>query len=132
MSRADSDVFQKSKPSDARGVVCKQRGKRENMIMEQIKENKSYFIGMFITALIGAIAGVFDPYRVDLPIIVNVLGTTVTVVIMGFIISGLIVGISWIFARKFSFTRLVKISTIVCVVWTVSSILSTMLNLGGR
>jgi len=87
---------------------------------------------MFITALIGAIAGVFDPYRVDLPIIVNVLGTTVTVVIMGFIISGLIVGISWIFARKFSFTRLVKISTIVCVVWTVSSILSTMLNLGGR
>ncbi|MFM7852913.1 MAG: hypothetical protein ACKO96_13585, partial [Flammeovirgaceae bacterium] len=67
-----------------------------------------------------------------LPIIVNVPLTTVTVVIMGFIIAGLIVGISWLFTKTFSFTRLVKIATIVCVVWTISSILSTMLNLGGQ
>jgi hypothetical protein len=98
--------------------------------MEQIDQNKSYFIGMSITSLVGAIATAFEPSGVDLPIVVSVALTAVTVVIMSFAIGGLIVGISWIFTKRFAFTRLVRISTVVCVVWTIVSILSAMLNLG--
>jgi uncharacterized membrane protein YozB (DUF420 family) len=98
--------------------------------MEQINENKSYFIGMSVTSLVGAIATAFEPNGDDLPIVVSIPLTTVTVVIMSFAIGGLIVGVSWIITKRFSFTRLVKISTVVCVVWTIVSILSAMLNLG--
>jgi hypothetical protein len=113
--------------------LCASRGTtNKKRTMEKIKEHKDYFIGMFITALVGAVAAVFGPNGDDLPIMINIPLTTVTVVIMGFTIGGLIVGISWIFTKTFSFTRLVRISTIVCVIWTISSVLSTMLNHGGR
>ena len=100
--------------------------------MEKIKEHKDYFIGMSIISLVGAIAVAFGPNGDDLPIIINILLTTVTVIVIGFIVGGLILGISWIFTKNFLFTRLVRISTIFCVVWTISSIISTILNLGGR
>ena len=105
-------------------------GTMERMKMEHITENKSYFIGMCITSLVGAIATAFEPNGYYLPILVSVPLTTVTIVIMSFAIGGLSVGVSWIFTKRFSFTRLVRISTVVCVVWTIVSILSAMLNLG--
>ena len=111
-------------------VVGKPLGQKGHM--EKIKENKDYLIGLLVTSLIGSVALVFGPSQEDLPILINILLTMVTAILMSFIIGGLIFGISGFFTKNFSFTRLVRISTIVCVVWTIFSVLSTMLHFGGR
>jgi hypothetical protein len=97
--------------------------------MDKIKEHKDYVIGITITALIGAIASSFGPQSVDLPIYINLPLTILTVILMCSLIAVIILALSWIFTKNFTFTRFIKITTVVCFLWTLSSILSTIKNM---
>lgn len=97
--------------------------------MDKIKENKSYLIGLLLTSLVGATIMSFGQ-DADLPIYLNIPLTTVTAILFSAVIAGLIFGVSWIFTKNASVTRFIKITTVICVVWTLSVILSTIMNLG--
>jgi hypothetical protein len=94
--------------------------------MEKIKEHSDYLIGITITGLIGAIASVFGPKTVNMPIILDILLTTFTVLILCSIIGGIIFGITGVFTKNFTFARFIKTSTIICIVWTITSIIYTL------
>jgi hypothetical protein len=97
--------------------------------METLKANKDYIFGTLITALVGAIALVFGQDETDLPIVSEVLLAMVILILLAIGLATTILGISWIFTRKFSLVRLIKITTIICVVWTLSTVLSAVLNM---
>jgi hypothetical protein len=97
--------------------------------METLKANKDYIFGTLITALVGAVASVFGQDETDLPIVFEVLLAMVILIPLSIGLAATILGISWIFTRKFSIVRLIKITTIICVVWTLSSVLSAVLNM---
>jgi hypothetical protein len=96
--------------------------------MEKSKENKSYLIGLLLTSLVGSTILSFGQ-DVDLPIYLNIPLTTVTSILFSAGIAGLIFGVSLIFTRNSSLTRFIKITTVICVVWTLSVILSAIMNL---
>ena len=102
---------------------------KKNKNMETLKANKDYIFGTLITALVGALASAFGQDETDLPIVFEVLLTIVTVISFSIGLAAAILGISWIFTKKFSLVRLIKITTIICAVWTLSSVLSAVLNM---
>jgi Na+/H+-dicarboxylate symporter len=96
--------------------------------MDFIKENKSHIIGIFITILIGAIVDSFSSESYNTPLVENLLMSIAVILTASLVIAGLIVGISWIFTKRFSMTRVIKIMSIVSFMWTTSSILSAMFD----
>jgi hypothetical protein len=96
--------------------------------MEKIKEHKDYLIGMVVTCLVGATILAFGP-NTDLPIVIYIPLMTVTAILLCAIVGGLALGVSWIFTKSFTLTKFIKFSTVTCVIWTLSVILSTLKNM---
>lgn len=94
-----------------------------------IREHKDYLIGFLVTALIGATVMSFGSGTDDYPIVVNIVLMTIGAIIFSSLLGGLILGISWIFTKSFTFNRFIRTSVVVCVVWTLTVIISVIKNM---
>lgn len=99
-------------------------------MMDDLIEQKNYFIAIFTVALIGAVALVFKPdsQAIHVGIFWFLFLTTIAIVLLSVTIGALVLSLSWILTRKFSLRRFVNIAATVCILWTMVSIVSTILE----
>jgi len=99
---------------------------------EKLKEHRSYLIGLFVTALVGASALQLVQPSSNLPVIVDILIMTLIVVWFCFLLSGLIRGVVWIFTKDFNLTKFIRTSVVICLIWTLTSLISVMTGLAWK
>lgn len=92
-------------------------------------KHKDYLIGAIVSVLIGATALAFQPTSDQFVLPVQILLGALAVLIICSLIALIILGVSWIFTKDFSLFRFIKIGTIVCVIWSLFSIISLIKSL---
>jgi hypothetical protein len=90
---------------------------------------KDYLIGAIISILIGATALVFQPTSDQFALPIQIILGALTALIICSLIAVIILAVSWIFTKNFSLFRFIKIGTIVCVIWSLFSIISLIKNM---
>jgi hypothetical protein len=95
-----------------------------------IRDHRDYIIGIVITSLVGATAVTFGPSaNDDFPLAVDIILGTVLILITSSVIGVVILGISWIFTKTFTFQRFVRITAGVCITWTLVTVVGVIMQM---
>lgn len=92
-------------------------------------KHRDYLIGAGISVLIGATALAFQPTSNQFALPVQIILGTLAALALCAVLAVIILGISWIVTKDFTLFRFIKIWTIVCVVWSLMSIISLVKSL---
>ena len=95
----------------------------------KIEDHKNYVVGFLVVALSGAIISSLGSKTHDLPVIVDVIGNTIFAILFSALIAGLILSISWMFTRNFTFLRFIRVSVVICAIWALTTIISVVKNM---
>ena len=93
--------------------------------MQELKQNKSYIIGIIIASIIGGVASAVDSHTAD-PIVIYILGTALVALSSNCFIGFLIHLVTAIFTKKVTINGFFICSAIVSVIWALFAILSTL------
>lgn len=93
-----------------------------------MRQHRDYIIGAIVSVFIGATALAFQPNTDPFPLPIQIfLGAAFTLLACS-LIALVILGVSWLFTKNFSLSRFIRIGTIVCVVWSMLSVLSFVMS----
>jgi len=96
--------------------------------MQKIIEHKDYIIGILVIVAVGALFSTFGAKSLDFPPYIHLPMTILMVPLMCSIVAVIVLGLSWVFTKNFTFTRFIKITTAISFLWTLATIISTLKN----
>lgn len=94
-----------------------------------VTKHKDYLIGAGVSVLIGATALAFQPTSNQFVLPVQIMLGALAALALCAVLAVIILGFSWIKTKDFTLFRFIKIWTIVCVVWSLMSIISFIKSL---